>query len=144
MGTAPDPSTKALSLDPWHHVAGRSRLGPTSTYSRAAWLPVLGADAWVLWGSAAQLLRHYPTITWQLDHIAAAHGFESPAAVDRCLARLGWFRLATQLRAGHWQVRTDCPALPADLLAAASPTARRHHHRSFPGAYLDTTAGLAR
>lgn len=145
MGTAPDPLTKILTLSTWADTARRSRLRPTSTYSRAAWLPVLGADAWALWGSAAQLLRHYPTVTWWVDHVAASHGLASVGDVDRCLARLGWFRLASQASGTHWQVRTDCPALPADLLDRAAPTVQRLHRRTFPGALLDTaTAGQAR
>jgi hypothetical protein len=75
----------------WDDPVHATHLAPDSTYSRAGWLPMLGPNAWVLWGTIATELVQEAAVAWFLDQLAWAHGFIS---VERSLGRLERFRLA--------------------------------------------------
>jgi hypothetical protein len=126
-----EPSPRALVFAPWTDPAHATHLAANSTYSRVGWLPMLGANAWVLWGTLAAELADDPEVTWILDHLGRAHGL-CQDSVERCLHRLERLRLATPTDEDHWLVRTTCPRLSTAQLTRLPGWVKSLHDRTFP------------
>lgn len=99
-------------------------------YSRTAWLPVLGATTWLVWGSLAARLRDDPRHRCSLSELAPAHAPGS-APVARALGRLEAYDLADGREPGVWLVRHSCPPLWDRLLARAPSPVHAAHHVTF-------------
>jgi hypothetical protein len=122
---------RVLLFAPWTDPVHATHLAADSTYSRVAWLPILGADAWVLWGTIAAPLVCDPEVTWALDQLGRAHGI-SEDSVEPSLDRLERFRLATPTGNDTWIVRPSCPQLSPGQLARSPAWVQSLHHRTFP------------
>jgi hypothetical protein len=125
------PTLRVLVFAPWTDPVHATHLAADSTYSRVAWLPILGADAWVLWGTIAAQLVCDPEVTWVLDQLGRAHGI-SQDSVERSLDRLERFRLAMPTGADTWIVWPTCPQLSTAQLTRSPAWVQSLHHRIFP------------
>ena len=125
-----EPTLPVLVFAPWDDPVQATHLAPDSTYSRAGWLPMLGPNAWVIWGTIATELVQDAEVAWFLDQLAWAHGFIS---VERSLGRLERFRLAAPTGDDHWIVRSTSPRLSTGQLARSPAWVQTLHHDTFPG-----------
>jgi hypothetical protein len=130
-----EPPLPVLVFAPWDDPIHATHLAPDSPYSRAGWLPMLGPNAWVLWGTIAAELVQDAEVAWLLDQLAWAHRFIS---VERSLGRLERFRLAAPTDDDHWIVRTTCPRLSTGQLARSPAWVQTLHHDTFPGSLRPT------
>jgi hypothetical protein len=138
------PTPRVLLFAPWTDPVHATHLTADSTYSRVAWLPIVGADAWVLWGTIAAQLACDPEVTWVLDQLGRAHGI-SRDSVERSLDRLERSRLATPTGNDTWIMRPTCPQLSTAQLARAPAWVQSLHHRFFPAMpHPASTVGIQR
>ena len=98
------------------------------TYSRAAWLPVVGPTAWFIWTAVADRLQDNASLDCSLEELGHPWGFD-PADVSWSLLKLARYGLGLPVGEIHWRVRTACPPLHDRLLVAAGPAVRAMHRR---------------
>ena len=103
-----------LTFEPWADPAvDHYDSHPEGTYSRLAWLPVIGPSSWLMWGTLASQLRREPQVTWDLTALAEAHGLQRGAGqhgmVRRTLTRLTQFRLVAPVDETLHLVRLTAP-----------------------------------
>lgn len=96
----------AVAFERWPWVEHGVEVG--SDYCRAAWLPVIGPAAWLLWDSVVRELGRQPRVEWSLAEIARFHGIGC-AEVTAALTELGHRGLVVSVAAARWRVRTRCP-----------------------------------
>jgi hypothetical protein len=112
------------------------------TYSRTAWLPVLGPAPWVVWGTIARGLPPRGFRVWNVAELERVNGLDGAAPVA-ALSQLACYRLAVGRGDDAWSICRTCPPLPGALLAIAEPAVRVAHRRAFPvGAGRDTRLGV--
>jgi transposase InsO family protein len=103
-----------LTFEAWTDPAATG-VDVESTYSRLAWLPLVGPTSWLVWGTVAAQLHQEPTITWTPGDLAAAHGISRAAGTNgvlaRTLDRLPRFRIVTHLGEGRHLIRIAAPPL---------------------------------
>lgn len=110
------------------------------TWSRTAWLPVIGPSSWLMWTELARIVEGGPaTIT--AAELADRIGL-SPKRIYAPIDRLGRFRLLTELNADHYRVLTAAGPLsesqlrrrPGRVAGIQADTfgypGQRHHLRS--------------
>lgn len=111
------------------------RQDPEGTYSRLAWLPVIGPSSWLMWGTLACQLRREPEIAWELATLAAAHGIHGGAGgggmVRRTLNRLVRFRLLTPVDDRRHLVRMTAPPVTGRQLERLPDFVVELHHQTF-------------
>jgi hypothetical protein len=111
-------------------------------YSRTAWLPVLGATTWLVWGATAARLSEADetgVVTCSLEELAPAW-VGSADVVAWSFDRLDAFGLAhvavtpdgRPTTDDVWRVRRTCPPLVSRQLARAPSTVRAAHVATFP------------
>jgi hypothetical protein len=97
-------------------------------YSRAAWLPVIGPTAWLIWGSVAGRVRDHARAECTLEEVGRPWAF-ADEDVSWGLLQLARFGLAMRGGDDRWHVRTVCPPLCDRLVAGASPSVQAMHQR---------------
>jgi hypothetical protein len=122
-----EPTLRVLVFAPWADPVHATHLAADSTYSRMGWLPMLGPNAWVLWGTIAAELVRDTDVAWFIDQLAWAHGLGEDS-VEQALDRLERFRLAAPTGDDHWIVRTTCPRLSTAQLARSPVWVQTLHH----------------
>lgn len=115
-----------LEAHPGPYPPGAQRVD--GWWSRAAWLPVLGPSAWVLWAEMASIAADGPTVI-DYEDLAGRVGLQV-RRLRYPLERIEQFRLVEQPRSDCFRVKT-----------AAGPLGRRTLRRH-PRA--DVAAGQAR
>jgi hypothetical protein len=100
-------------------------------YSHTAWLPVLGATTWLVWGAVVTRLGQEGRVDCPLGELAPPW-VVNPAVVAWSLDRLEAFGLASTT-GDTWAVRRVCPPLFDRQLARAPSRVRALHHVTFTG-----------
>lgn len=100
-------------------------------YSHTAWLPVLGATTWLVWGAVAARLGESGRVDCPLGELAPPW-VVNPSVVAWSLDRLEAFGLASTT-GDSWAVRRVCPPLFDRQLARAPSRVRAIHHHTFAG-----------
>jgi hypothetical protein len=116
---------EALVFERWGWVEQGVEVG--SDDCRAAWLPVIGPAAWLLWGSVTRELAKEPRVEWSVPEIARFHGI-SCNEVTAAIERLGSYGLAVRLAPARWRVRLRCPPAltrTVEVPRLAAPAGRR-------------------
>lgn len=103
----PDPFEAAVWVDPVIDATGKDAFGP---YPEAYWLPHVGPSAFLV---ARRLLADPGT--WDKATLARAVGIGHRSTLEKALARLEGYRLATD-SGGVLHVRRYWPRLPPNLL----------------------------
>lgn len=127
---------QVLTFEPWADpTVNHTACDPEGTYSRLAWLPLIGPSSWLLWGTLAAQLRREPQVTWELTALAEAHGLHRGAGqnamVRRTLTRLSQFRLLAPLDDDHHLVRLTAPPVSAKNLERLPAFVAELHHQTF-------------
>jgi hypothetical protein len=109
------------TFEPWADpIVDRYDQAPEGTFSRLAWLPLIGPSSWLIWGTLAAQLRHDPTVTWNLAELAAAHGLGrstgTRSAIGRTLTRMAMFPILGTLEPGQYLVRLTAPPMSRGML----------------------------
>ena len=105
-----------LTFEPWPDPSVDTKgITPDSHLSRLTWLPLIGPSSWLLWGTLTTQLHRSPSVDWQPDALAAAHGLSPSTAprspLHRTLVRLTQFRLLAEAGENRWIVRLSAPPL---------------------------------
>lgn len=79
------------------------------SWSRAAWLPVLGPSAWVLWVELASIATHGPTVVGDED-LAGRVGLQA-RRLKHPLARIERFRLVDQPHPDCYRIKLSAGPL---------------------------------
>ena len=125
-----------ISFEPWPDpsIDGYGS-DPEGTYSRLAWLPVIGPSSWLMWGTLAAQLRRDPQVTWELTALAEAHGLQRGAGrhgmVRRTLTRLSQFRLLAAVDDTHHLVRLTAPPVTRRQLERLPAFVAELHQQTF-------------
>jgi hypothetical protein len=99
-------------------------------YSRAAWLPVVGPTAWLVWGVLADRLSEDVCVDCSFDELGLERRFGySRVDVASALLQLARYGLAFPERDDRWQVATACPLLPDALIPRAARSVQVVHQR---------------
>ena len=125
-----------LVFEPWADpTLDHTDCDPEGTYSRLAWLPLIGPSSWLMWGTLAAQLRREPQVTWELAALAEAHGIHRGdgrhGMVRRTLTRLAQFRLLAPLDDDHHLVRLTAPPVTARHLERLPAFVAELHHQTF-------------
>ncbi len=125
-----------LTFLPWPDPALDSLdVAPDGTYSRLAWLPLIGPTAWLIWGTVSAQVRHEATVTWTVGDLAAAHGLSRSTGpngiVGRTITRLTQFHLLTALPDGGHLVRVTAPPVSRQRLDRLPPFVTAVHRQTF-------------
>lgn len=110
-------------------------------YSRAAWLPVIGPAAWLVWGAAADLVRDHGRVDCAIIELGDPWGYD-PEDVSWALLQLARFGLALPGGDVCWRICTACPPLPDGLVSTAPSSVRAMHHRRLRPPGWSTPRGL--
>lgn len=129
-------NTELLVFEPWADpLIDGYNCHPEHTYSRLAWLPVIGPSSWLVWGTLASQLRRDPEVSWQLPELAAAHGLAQGtgrhSVMRRTLVRLVQFRLLACLDDTHYLVRLSAPPVNRHQLERLPAFVGELHRQSF-------------
>lgn len=110
-------------------------IDPSGTYSRTAWLPILGPTSWLMLGTIAQRLALEPAVTWRLGDLARDHGVGRPDRpgfiVRRSLQRLERFDLLRFEASDRALIRTHMPPLGERQLRRSAPHVRQLHEQIY-------------
>jgi hypothetical protein len=110
------------------------------TWSRTAWLPIIGPSSWLLWTELAGIVESGPATITATD-LADRIGM-SPKRIYQPIDRLVRFRILTEPNPGHYQVLTAAGPLsdaqlrrrPGRVAGIQADTfgypTQRHHLRS--------------
>lgn len=122
--------SRRLTLERWATGSGEpEHAGDVhGAYSRAAWLPVIGPTAWLVWGSIAERVRDRARAECTLGDVGGPWAF-ADEDVSWGLMQLARFGLAAPGGGDRWHVRTVCPPVHDGLLATASPSVQAMHRR---------------
>jgi hypothetical protein len=126
-----------ISFEPWADPdVDEYDCKPNGTYSRLAWLPIIGPSSWLLWGTLATQLRREPRLSWELTALAEAHGISRGTGqhgmVRRSLHRLGQFHLVDSLEeTGHHLVRLTAPPVSERQLQRLPHFVGELHRQTF-------------
>jgi hypothetical protein len=127
---------QVLTFEPWPDPAvDHFDCHPEGTYSRLAWLPIVGPSSWLMWGTLAVQLRREPQVQWELGALAEAHGLQRGAGqhgmVRRTLARLGQFRLCAPVDDTYHLVRLTAPPVTRRQLERLPSFVAEIHQQTF-------------
>ena len=127
---------QVLTFEPWADpTLDHTDCDPEGTYSRLAWLPLIGPSSWLMWGTLAAQLRREPQVTWELATLAEAHGIHRGdgrhGMVRRTLTRLAQFRLLAPLDDDHHLVRLTAPPVTARHLERLPAFVAELHFQTF-------------
>jgi hypothetical protein len=125
-----------LSFEPWADPdIDQYDSKPNGTYSRLAWLPIIGPSSWLIWGTLAAQLRREPRLDWELTALAEAHGISRGAGqhgmVRRSLHRLNQFRLLDTLEDTEHLVRLTAPPVSERQLQRLPSFVAELHRQTF-------------
>ena len=125
-----------LTFEPWADpTASHVPCDPEGTYSRLAWLPLIGPSSWLVWGTLAAQLRREPSVTWELEALAEAHGLSrgggEHAPMRRTLARLAPFGLLDPIGDDRHLVRLTAPPVGRRHLERLPAYVAEIHHQTF-------------
>jgi hypothetical protein len=125
-----------LTFEPWADPAVDAfDTHPEGTYSRLAWLPIIGPSSWLMWGTLASQLRREPQVTWELTALAEAHGLQRGAGqhgmVRRTVTRLTQFRLLAAIDDTHHLVRLTAPPVTSRQLERLPAFVAELHQQTF-------------
>jgi hypothetical protein len=135
MATDPT-SLEVISFEPYTDpVVEHFGIHPTGTYSRIAWLPIVGPTSWVLLGTLAEQLAEEPSVTWKVDDLAEAHGIgyrtKPHTPLHRTLKRLRQFGFIFPSAEDSVLVRTWMPPLSRRQLDRGAKHVRLYHDQTF-------------
>jgi hypothetical protein len=116
-----------FTFERWTREAG-SAGDVGGSYSRAAWVPVLGSAAWFVWGEVAERLADRGCVDCSLEELGQPCGL-AVEDVSWGLLQLARYGLALPAGETRWQVRTVCPPLHDRFLDAAALSVRALHRR---------------
>jgi hypothetical protein len=127
---------QVLTFEPWADpTVDHTDCHPEGTYSRLAWLPIIGPSSWLMWGTLAAQLRREPQVTWELTALAEAHGLQRGAGqhgmVRRTLTRLAQFRLLAPIDEAHHLVRLTAPPVSRRQLERLPQFVAELHQQTF-------------
>lgn len=123
-----DVASSRFAFERWARECAGDVRRVGGAYSRAAWLPVVGPTAWLIWGAVADQLRDTPWLDCSLEDLGRPWGFDAED-VSWSLLQLARYGLALPGRDDRWRVHTSCPPLHGRLLEAAPPSVRAMHRR---------------
>ena len=125
-----------ITFEPWADpVVDHHECHPEGTYSRLAWLPIIGPSSWLMWGTLASQLRREPEVSWDITALAEAHGLQRGTGrngmVCRTLTRLTQFRILSPLNEFRHLVRLSAPPVSRRQLERLPIFVAELHHQTF-------------
>jgi hypothetical protein len=136
-----DSGSYRLTFECWARDGAGAVGDVRGAYSRAAWPPVTGPSAWLVWGAAADLLRYHGRADCSITELGDPWAYD-PEDVSWGLLQLVRYGLALPGGDACWRICTACPPLPDRLVPTAPSSVRAMHHRRLRPPGWSTPRGL--